>query len=65
MMARLMSHFRPRGIRLNVLVATSGDTGSAVGEAFRDVEGVDVYILYPQGEVSGRQKKQLDTIGGN
>jgi len=65
MMARLMSHFRERGRRLNVLVATSGDTGSAVGEAFRDVEGVDVYILYPQGEVSGRQKKQLDTIGGN
>ncbi|MDI6776592.1 MAG: threonine synthase [Syntrophales bacterium] len=65
MMARLMSHFRERGKRLNVLVATSGDTGSAVGEAFRDVEGVDVYILYPQGEISGRQKKQLDTIGGN
>jgi threonine synthase len=65
MMARLMSHFRERGRRPNVLVATSGDTGSAVGEAFRDVEGVDVYILYPRGEVSGRQKKQLDTIGGN
>ena len=65
MMARLMSHFRDRGRRLNVLVATSGDTGSAVGEAFRGVEGVDVYILYPAGEVSGRQKRQLDTIGGN
>ncbi|MDO8786162.1 MAG: threonine synthase [Syntrophales bacterium] len=65
MMARLMSHFRHQGRRLNVLVATSGDTGSAVGEAFCGVEGVDVYILYPQGEVSGIQKKQLDTIGGN
>ena len=65
MMARLMSVFRDRDKRLNVLVATSGDTGSAVGEAFRGVEGIDVYILYPREEVSGMQKKQLDTIGGN
>ena len=65
MMARLMSYFRNQGKRLNVLVATSGDTGSAVGEAFKGVEGIDVYILYPRGEVSGRQKKQLDTIGSN
>jgi threonine synthase len=65
MMARLMSYFRPRGKRLNVLVATSGDTGSAVGEAFKGVEGIDVNILYPAEEVSGRQKKQLDTIGEN
>ncbi len=65
MMARLMSHFRDPGKRLNVLVATSGDTGSAVGEAFKGVAGIDVYILYPRDEVSGRQKKQLDTIGGN
>lgn len=65
MMARLMSHFRDRDKRLNVLVATSGDTGSAVGEAFKGVEGIDVYILYPKGEVSGRQKRQLDTIGDN
>jgi threonine synthase len=65
MMARLMSHFKGPGRRLNVLVATSGDTGSAVGEAFKGVEGIDVYILYPRNEVSGRQKKQLDTIGMN
>ncbi len=65
MMARLMGHFRDRGRRLHVLVATSGDTGSAVGESFKGIEGIDVYILYPRGEVSGRQKKQLDTIGGN
>jgi threonine synthase len=65
LMARLMSAFRNRGRRLNVLVATSGDTGSAVGEAFKGVEGIDVYILYPREEVSGRQKKQLDTIRGN
>jgi len=65
MMARLMSHFRDPGKRLNVLVATSGDTGSAVGEAFKGVEGIDVCILYPRDEVSGRQKRQLDTIGLN
>ena len=65
LMARLMSHCRNGGKRLNVLVATSGDTGSAVGDAFHGVSGIDVYILYPLGEVSGRQKKQLDTIGGN
>jgi threonine synthase len=46
-------------------VATSGDTGSAVGQAFKGVEGTKVSILYPENEVSGRQKKQLDTIGGN
>jgi len=65
MMARLMSHCRPKGERLNVLVATSGDTGSAVGEAFKGVPGIDVTILYPEKEVSGMQKKQLDTIGSN
>ena len=65
MMARLMSHCRPQGERLNILVATSGDTGSAVGEAFQSVAGIDVTILYPASEVSLRQKKQLDTIGGN
>jgi threonine synthase len=65
MMARLMSAFSDPGKRLNLLVATSGDTGSAVGEAFKGVEGIDVTILYPRGEVSGRQKRQLDTIGGN
>lgn len=65
MMARLMSHCRPAGERLNILVATSGDTGSAVGEAYKGVAGIDVTILYPAGEVSLMQKKQLDTIGGN
>lgn len=65
LMARLMSHFLNPGKRLNILVATSGDTGGAVGDAFHGVPGVDVYILYPDDEVSGMQKKQLDTIGGN
>lgn len=65
LMSRLMSYFHPGGERLKVLVATSGDTGSAIGEAFKGVAGVEVYILYPEGEVSPRQKRQLDTIGGN
>ena len=65
LMARLMSNCRPKGERLNILVATSGDTGSAVGEAYKGVAGIDVTILYPADEVSFMQKKQLDTIGGN
>ena len=65
LMARLMSALRDPGQTLHVLVATSGDTGSAVGDAFHGVAGIDVTILYPRDEVSGRQKKQLDSIGGN
>ncbi|MEA1928336.1 MAG: threonine synthase [Candidatus Auribacterota bacterium] len=65
LMSRLMSYLRDKHDVLKVLVATSGDTGSAIGEAFKGVEGIDVYILYPETEVSPRQKKQLDTIGGN
>jgi threonine synthase len=65
MMARLMGLLKAHKKSLNVLVATSGDTGSAVGDAYRGVEGINVYILYPREEVSGRQKKQLDTIGEN
>ena len=65
MMARLMSRMRDPGQRLNVLVGHLGRTGHAVGEAFKGVEGIGVTILYPRGEVSGMQKRQLDTIGGN
>ena len=65
LMARLMGHLKGYGNRLNVLVATSGDTGSAVGDAFKGVSGINVFILYPREEVSDRQKKQLDTIGEN
>jgi len=65
MMARLMGALKDEKKSLNILVATSGDTGSAVGEAFKGVKGINVFILYPEREVSGRQKKQLDTIGDN
>lgn len=53
------------GARIQVLVATSGDTGSAVAHAFHDRSGIDVVILYPSGRVSELQEKQLTTLGGN
>lgn len=65
MLARLMAHLREGGKPFTVLVATSGDTGSAVGHAFKGVPGTQVVILYPEQEVSPSQKRQLDTIGGN
>lgn len=49
--------------KVTVLVATSGDTGSAVANGFYDVDGVDVVILYPSGKVSGIQELQLTTLG--
>jgi threonine synthase len=65
-MARLMGYFvRNRGKQLTVIVATSGDTGSAVAQAFLGVPGIRVVILYPAGRVSSAQEKQLTTLGQN
>ena len=50
---------------INVLAATSGDTGSAVANAFYNKSGIRVIILYPEGKVSLIQEKQLTTMGGN
>lgn len=50
---------------MNVLVATSGDTGSAVANGFLGVEGIHVYVLYPKGKVSEIQEKQFTTLGRN
>ena len=50
---------------MNVLVATSGDTGSAVANGFLGVEGIHVYVLYPKGKVSEIQEKQFTTLGQN
>jgi threonine synthase len=65
-MARMLGHFT-RGLdrEINVLVATSGDTGSAVASGFWNVDGIRVFILYPSGGVSQLQEKQLTTLGGN
>lgn len=65
-MARLMSYFcRNEDTDKTVLVATSGDTGSAVAHGFFGVEGVQVVVLYPSGKVSPLQEKQLTILGGN
>lgn len=50
---------------MNVLVATSGDTGSAVANGFLGVEGIHVYVLYPKGKVSPIQECQFTTLGKN
>ncbi len=50
---------------VNVLVATSGDTGSAVANGFLGVEGIHVYVLYPKGKVSKIQEVQFTTLGQN
>ena len=71
-MARLLGYFLRRGgsgtsanQTVNVLVATSGDTGSAVANGFLGVEGIHVYVLYPKGKVSPIQECQFTTLGQN
>lgn len=67
-MARMLAHFIARSGRrekVTVLVATSGDTGSAVANGFLGVEGIDVVVLYPKGKVSEIQEKQFATLGRN
>jgi len=65
-MARLLGYFAQQSQKkITILVATSGDTGSAVAHGFFNVEGVQVVILYPSKKVSILQEKQLTTMGGN
>jgi threonine synthase len=74
-MARLLQYFLRHGSvgcgdtaahkTVNVLVATSGDTGSAVANGFLGVEGIHVYVLYPKGKVSPIQECQFTTLGKN
>lgn len=65
-MARLLQYFlSDKGKKINVLVATSGDTGSAVANGFLGVEGIHVYVLYPQNKVSLIQESQFTTLGQN
>lgn len=65
-LSRVMGQFAAAGgQKIIVLVATSGDTGGAVADAFHGVAGTEVVILYPSGKVSPVQEKQLTTHGGN
>jgi threonine synthase len=62
--ARLLHHFTD-GTPLTILVATSGDTGSAVAQAFHGVPDTHVFVLYPEGQVSDVQEAQMASLGGN
>ncbi|MDR0814717.1 MAG: threonine synthase [Bacteroidales bacterium] len=65
-LARLLGYFtQNEQHELNVLVATSGDTGSAVANGFYKVPGIKVFVLYPKGLVSPLQEKQFTTLGEN
>ncbi len=65
-MARLMAHFLSDIDReLTILVATSGDTGSAIAHAYFRMSGIRVVVLFPRGQVSSRQQKQFTTLGEN
>ena len=65
-MARSLGYLnRDSNEKINVLVATSGDTGGAVANGFLGVEGINVFIFYPKGKVSEIQEKQLTTLGHN
>ena len=66
-MARLLGYFiQKEGLKqVNVLVATSGDTGSAVANGFLGVPGIHVYVLYPKGKVSPILECQFTTLGQN
>jgi threonine synthase len=66
MLARLMEHLvRNDEKELVILVATSGDTGGAVADAFYDRENIKVIVLFPDSEISKIQRKQMTTLGGN
>lgn len=65
-MARLIHYFSTRdNLKFTILTATSGDTGSAVASAFHRLSNINVVILFPAGEVSGTQRKQMTTLHDN
>jgi threonine synthase len=66
LMGRLIQYFlRRESGRLLILTATSGDTGSAIANAFFGLENIQVLVLFPEREVTPRQRKQMTTLGGN
>ncbi len=65
-MGRLVQHFlTEEGRSILILTATSGDTGSAVAHAFFGLDNVRVVVLFPEREVTDRQRRQMTTLGGN
>jgi threonine synthase len=66
LMGRLMQYFlRLENERIIILTATSGDTGSAVAHAFHGMENIKALVLFPEKEVTERQRRQMTTLGGN
>jgi len=66
MMGRLMQHYLKQENRsLLILTATSGDTGSAIANAFYGLDNINVAVLFPETEVTDRQRKQMTTLGKN
>jgi len=66
LMARQMQYFMKKQKKnIVILVATSGDTGSAVAHAFAGLENIKVVVLFPKDEVTERQRKQMTTLGRN
>jgi threonine synthase len=66
LMGRLINHYlRLENRRLLILTATSGDTGSAIANAFYGLDNVQVLVLFPEREVTPRQRKQMTTLGKN
>ena len=65
LLGKLMDHaLQARGTRATIVGATSGDTGSAAVEAFKGLDQVDIFILYPHGRVSDVQRRQMTTVDG-
>ncbi len=66
MMGRLMQHYlKKESSKLLILTATSGDTGSAIANAFYGLDNISVLVLFPENEVTDRQRKQMTTLGKN
>ena len=65
MMSPLMGHKLKPGEKLFILTATSGDTGSAIANAFHNIPNIEIIILFPANEVTANQRKQMTTLGGN
>ena len=66
MMGRLMNYYlNKEGRSITILTATSGDTGSAIANAFYGLDNIKVVVLFPETEVTNRQRKQMTTLGRN